>query len=356
LSSSLLVITRMQRSVSGMPRVRTGRVGALAALLAALPLAISHGRAAQGTPPLVPERTIALAGVSGRIDHMAFDTRRSRLLVAEIGNGSLDVIDITTARPVVRITGLAEPQGVAYAPSADAIVVACGGDGQIRLFSAADFASLGAIALGDDADDVAPVPGSAAVAVGFGQGGLALIDPARRAVAATVTLPAHPEAFRIDAGGVRAFVNLPDAHQIAVVDLGARRQIAAWTVPGLHGNFPMVLDPDDATLAVVFRSPPALVLLRVADGAVIARQPACSDADDAFFDAKRLVFYVSCGAGSVDVFRRDRASLSRIARIATAPGARTSLFVPGIDRLFVAAPAPLPGAAPARILVLRPLP
>ncbi len=56
-------------------------------LLFALPC-----RAAE--PSLILERTIALHDVRGRIDHMAVDLARKRLLVAELGNGSVDVIDL----------------------------------------------------------------------------------------------------------------------------------------------------------------------------------------------------------------------------------------------------------------------
>jgi len=35
---------------------------------------------------------------------------------------------------------------------------------------------------------------------------------------AEATLKAHPESFRLEAPGHRIFVNVPDAHEIAVVD------------------------------------------------------------------------------------------------------------------------------------------
>ena len=52
------------------------------------------GRAAEPPAPLVLERTIALKGVTGRIDHLAVDLARKRLFVAELGNGTVDVIDL----------------------------------------------------------------------------------------------------------------------------------------------------------------------------------------------------------------------------------------------------------------------
>ena len=71
----------------------------LPALVCTLP---GTGRVADGAAPLVLERTIPLAGVSGRIDHMAIDLGRKRLLVAELGNGTVDAIDLTAGKTVYR--------------------------------------------------------------------------------------------------------------------------------------------------------------------------------------------------------------------------------------------------------------
>jgi hypothetical protein len=64
--------------------------------------------------PLELERTIPLAGVSGRIDHMAIDLARKHLFVAELGNNTVDVVDLTAGKSIHRIEGLQEPKGVGY--------------------------------------------------------------------------------------------------------------------------------------------------------------------------------------------------------------------------------------------------
>ena len=79
----------------------------------------------------------------------------------------------------------------------------------------------------------------------------------------------------------------------------------------------------------------------------------CGDVDDLFFDAARARFYVSCGSGAVDVIASDKSGLQAMARIQTEWGARTSLFVPELDRLFVAQRAGLLGSQ-ASLLILRP--
>ena len=93
---------------------RIAPVARLVLLLAACgPLSRASWAAEPGTPPLILERTIPIQG-SGRIDHMAVDLRRGRLFVAELGNGSVDVVDLATGRAVHRFAGLREPQGVGY--------------------------------------------------------------------------------------------------------------------------------------------------------------------------------------------------------------------------------------------------
>jgi DNA-binding beta-propeller fold protein YncE len=331
---------------------RVAAIGVIATLAMAGEPAVAQAAVQQ---PLVLERTVPLDDVSGRIDHMAIDLGRSRLVVAELGNGTVEVIDLRTDKIVHRIAGLKSPQGVGYAPKQDVIIVASAGDGIVRLFRAGDFASVGVIRIGDDADNVRIDPRTGRTVVGFGSGGLAILDPATAAMIGRIPLSAHPEGFQLSPSDARIFVNVPDAHEIAVVDTTAGKQVATWKVPGLGSNFPMAIDESSATLATVFRRPPRLVLLNLSSGAAVANLETCGDADDVFFDAKRQRVYVSCGEGSVDVFEHAPAAPRHLAQVQTSSGARTSLFVPELDRLFVAARAGLLGSR-ASILVLRPEP
>ena len=321
----------------------------------ALWLAMLLALPARAAEPLALEKTIALHDVRGRIDHMAFDPGRKRLIVAELGNNIVDIIEVDTGARLHRITGLREPQGVGYAERADVILIANAGDGSVRLFDARDFAQIGGIALGDDADNVRIDPRNGVAVVGYGSGGLALIDPVAHSKLADIRLPAHPEGFQIDPVTGRVFVNIPDAHQVAVVDLDARRTVATWPTGVAGGNFPMALDPSQSLLASVFRSPPVLVLMNSATGGERQRLPVCGDADDVFFDPPRSRAYVSCGAGKVAVLERGTTAWRELATVRTASGARTSLFVPEFDRLFVAERAGLLGSE-AAIRVYRPSP
>lgn len=312
------------------------------------------GHSAQGQAPvqLELERTIPLPNVSGRIDHLAVDVPHQRLFVAELGNGSVERIDLSSGERR-RIEGLKQPQGLAYLPDRNELVVASAGDGTVRFFDASSLTPIGSIALGDDADNVLVDPKTGQVVVGYGSGALAILDPVRRAVVRSIALGAHPEGFQIDGEGRKAFVNVPDAHQIAVLDLDSGHLLANWRAAHLS-NFPMALGRDPGLVSIVYRIPARLVALDAASGAAKADLPTCDDADDLYFDDKRQRVYVSCGSGAIDVFeQRAGGNYVASAHIETRPGARTSLFVPALDRLFVAARASS-GRQDAAVLVYRP--
>src|SRR5262249_11807683 len=112
----------------------------------------------------------------------------------------------------------------------------------------------------------------------------------------------------------------------------------------MRGNFPMALDPSQHLIASVFRSPPMLLLIDPATGEVRNRFATCGHADDVFFDASRARLHISCGAGEVAVVEHKKSDWAALGMIETASGARTSLFVPELDRLFVADRAGLLGS------------
>jgi YVTN family beta-propeller protein len=329
-------------------------VTALTAALAMLGT-VSDAFTQQAEPaPLQLEAKIPLGDVRGRIDHMAVDLKRHRLFIAELGNDSVGIVDLASRKVIGRIPGLKEPQGIGYEPSTDMLYVANAGDGSVRLFGGNDYKPAGRIELGSDADNIRFDAASNRLFIGYGSGALAIIDPATRSKVGDVPLKAHPEGFQIDPASSQIFVNAPDAHGIAVVDRASQSQIGKWPTPDRGANFPMALDLVRREVLVIFRAPAELGVFSVTAGKLVASAETCGDADDLFVDAKRGRVYVSCGAGFLDVFEPKGEAYRRVARIPTISGARTSLFVPELDRLLVAARAT--SREPAAIWIFRPMP
>ena len=302
--------------------------------------------------PLVLQAKIPLGNVRGRIDHLAVDLNRQRLFVAELGNDTVGVVDLKERGVAFTLAGLKEPQGIGYVASTDTLYVANASDGTVRLFQGPNLSPAGRVELGDDADNVRVDEAAQEVWVGYGRGALAVIDTASHRKIADVPLKAHPESFRLDAPGRRIFVNVPDANEIAVVDRGARKQITSWPDGSLSANYALALDPAHQRVLAVFRRPPVLGAFQTQDGKRIATVEVCGDSDDAFLDGKRSLVYVICGAGYVDVLEVRGETYRRVSRVTTLSGARTGLFVPELDRLFVAARAR--GSTAAAVWEFRP--
>lgn len=297
---------------------------------------------AEPAGPLRLAQRIPLPGVAGRIDHFTCDVAGKRLFVAALGNGTVEVIDLASARRIASLGKLEEPQGLLYEPTARRLFVASGGDGMCRAYdastSAAGFPLLAAIAVGEDADNLRLDPASGEIFVGI-QGGLAILDATALKKVGAIPFAGHAEAFCIERGGPRVYVNVPGEKMLLVLDRRKHEVLARWPMRDPAQNFPIALDEAGRRLFVGCRKPAALQVLDAATGNPKARLKIGADTDDLFYDASRSQIYVCCGQGIINVFRQAASgAYEPIATIPTAPGARTALFVPELSRLYVAAP------------------
>jgi len=295
--------------------------------------------AAQSAAPLKLKQTLSLSGVEGRIDHFAFDPTGERLFVCALGNNTVEVLDLRKGERVHSIIGLGAPQGVGYAPELNRLFVANDKGGLCKIYDGKSFQAVGELRFEDDADNVRYDETSQKIYVGFGSGGIAVVNASDGKQIGSIKLSAHPEAFQLEKKGSRIFVNVPNSRLVAVVDRDKGKVVARWKTDLALANFPMALDEADHRLFVGCRLPSRLVVLNTDSGDVIAKTDISGDCDDLFYDAKRERVYAICGAGKIDVIDQIDPNTYRVSTtISTADGARTGLFVSERDVLFVAVP------------------
>ncbi len=293
----------------------------------------------QAQEPLTLVHTIELPRVDGRIDHLAFDPATGRLFVAALGNNTVEVLDTKQGTHIRSLTGFHEPQGISIATAAKVVVVANGAGDGVQMFSADDYRPGAMVRLGDDADNVRYDAAASRIYVGYGSGALASIDPVATKVLGEVKLEGHPESFQLERSGTRAFVNVPTAGQIAVVDRASLNVVATWPLSTAKSNFPMALDEPNHRLFVGCRRPAKVLVFDTTSGKEVTSFDIVGDTDDLFYDPSRRRLYVTGGEGYADVVQdEDGSRFARIGRVTTAPGARTSLFVADQGRLYVAVP------------------
>jgi DNA-binding beta-propeller fold protein YncE len=287
-------------------------------------------------PRLIAE--IPLEGVAGRIDHMAVTAKGKQLVVAALGNNTVETIDLAQNKQSARIDGIQMPQGVCLLPQSGNWVLASGQDGRCRIYDP-NQKLLGAIDGLDDADNVRYDPAARRIYLGYGDGALAVIDPEKPAKLADIKLDGHPESFQLEAKGKRLFVNVPTAGHIAVIDRDKQAVTGKWPIANAKANFPMALDEPNRRLFVACRNPARLLVLETGAGKIVATLDCCGDTDDVFYDPAEKRVYVAGGEGCVTVFDQAGPDAYKLAgKITTPSGARTALFAPDLHRLFVAVP------------------
>ena len=294
---------------------------------------------AEDAAPLRLVQTVPLTGVEGRIDHLSADVAGQRLFVAALGNDTVEVVDLRAGVRTRTLRGFDEPQGVAFIADAGKLFVANGATGAVSISDGKTLDPIGSVRFGKDADNLRDDAAHHQLYVGYGDGALAVLDTTSGKRTDEVKLAGHPESFQLEAAGPRVFVNVPDAAHVAVVDRATRRVVGTWPAKELRANFPMALDETDHRLFVGFRHPATLAVYDTESGKVVAAVDCAGDLDDVFYDGERKRIYATGGDGFLDVVaQRDADHYARIARLTTAPGARTSLWVAALHRLYVAVP------------------
>lgn len=305
--------------------------------------------------PLRLVATIPLENVKGRIDHFGINLKGERLFMSALGNNTVEVFDLRANKRIHTITGLHEPQGTTYASDVNKLYVANADDGTVGVFDGTTYQLLRVLHFSSDADDTRYDAETRRVYVGYGDGAVAAIDTTDDKVLGEIKVPAHPEAYEVEKGGEKIFINVPNAHEIAVGDWSTKRVIAHWRTDGYAANFPMALDPADHRIFVVTRRPAQFLALDSRSGKVVAHVAAVGDSDDVWYDARLRRIYITGGEGYISVIaQRDADHYELIGKIPTAPGARTSFFSPELGRLYVAVPQRGSRSAQLRVYATAP--
>lgn len=312
-------------------------------------LAIAVASTAEAAAPLKRSASIPLPDVEGRIDHLALDVQGGRLFVAAVGNDTVEIVDLATGTRTGRIEHQHDPHAVVFIPELNRLAVTNGESGTCDLYDAASLVLVHSIGSMRDADALRYDPATQRLYVGYGNGAIAVISAADGSRLQEMQVGGHPEGFVLDPDSAKLFVDVPGARQILVLDREQRAVASEWWLKTAQENFPMALDAPHRRLWIGFREPPRLLAFDADTGSVSEAFDTVPVADDVFVDAARRRVYVSGDGGLQILQQTSEGGYAIISRIVTAPGARTSLYVPELNRLFLAVPHR--GEQPAEIRV-----
>ena len=316
-----------------------------------------------GKQPLRLVQTISLPNVKGRLDHMDVDVKRKRLFVAGLENGTLEVVDLQAGKFARSIPGFEKPQGALYVPELNKLFVASGDDGMLRVFWGDTLDLLDPIQLDRGPNRVVYEPHSKLVYVGYGgkdagkdYGEVGIIDAKKDKRIGDIKVVAHPSELLLDRSGTTLFVFIAIANQIQVIDTNKRQIVSTWQVSSQRPG-DAAFDESTSRLFIGTRTPPEMIVMDSKSGKEVAHFPTADGMDGVYFDAPRKRVYVSGGrelpSGFVYIYhQKDADHYENVGSVTTRGGAGTSLWLPELNRYYVAAPAN--EGAVAAILVYAP--
>lgn len=317
---------------------------------------------AQTAPNLKLIKTDTLPGYTGDFDHFAVDRERSRILVAAEDHGTLEVFSLANGDHLRTVKGgIDTPHSILVRPGAETLFLTDSGKSMSKILNAATYAevkqvplTVGADSSGYDAAAHTLYVVTGGKDVDMKTANLEAVDPATGEKLGSITFDDnHVEAMALEKGGPRLFLNLAQTNRIAVVDRKHMKILALWPVPPAQQNAMVALDEGQHRLYVVCRGPGTVVAMDSDTGKVISMQPAPMRADDLFYDAAAHRLYVPGGDGFLGIYDTSSPNhLAVVAKLPTAPGAKTGLLLPDKHELVLAA-SPGDTGALAKVLFYR---
>ncbi len=283
---------------------------------------------------------IDLKGGPGRLDHMAVDNKHGRLFVANLSNNSLDIVDLKAGKLVKQIPGQTKVQGIAYAPDLDRIFVGNGMANTCNVFDGKDYQLLKSIEL-PEADNVRYNPRTGLVYVEHAKFKYAMgvFDARTYEHRTDIKVPGRPEAFQLESKRPRLYLNCLDPSRLVVIDTDRNEVLHVYPLQRADRGYPVAIDEANHRVFVGCREKPCVLVMDTESGKPLTTVPIPSDIDDLFYDARHQRLYASCGEGILSVIRqRDADHYETLENIPTVKLARTCLYDPVADRLYLGIP------------------
>ena len=300
---------------------------------------------AQEKLPLKLITTTPMPGFTGDFDHFGLDRSGNRLFLAAEEHKTVEVFDLRTGARIHSIEGFGHPLMMVYLPESNQLVVTDGDDSAVHLVDCTQYKIIKTIKLSPDVDHGVFNPVNQYYYVESGGGSnapthaLSIIDTKLfKHVGDVEGLPgSSSEGMVIDRAGKKLYVNLTGTDEVGLVDLNTRQLVAKWALPEAHAAHAMVLDEPNHRLFIATRKPAQFIVFNTDTGKVVASLPCVGVNSDMSFDVARKRIYVT-GSEAASVFEQiDADHYKHIAEVPTAYRAKSSIFVPDLKRLYVAA-------------------
>lgn len=305
------------RMTAAQPGIGFGRRGRLQAGIG-LALALATASAAAPAPSAygVVDR---IKGPDGGWDFVRIDSANRRILVTR--GTSVMSVDLATGDVSA---GLAEGQrlhDVVPVNDGKELLVTQGGANAAVFVDAKTGREIATIPTGENPDAAAYDPGTGVVLImNHSRGDITVIDARNHRRTGSIEVGGALEMAALDGSG-RAFVNVEDRNEIAVVDIARRKVVGRYKLPGCEEPTGIAYDPVRRWLIAACDG--STDVLDARSGALVRTLKTGEDADGVAIDPAHRVAFVPGREGSLSVISLagSQPSVAEVLRIQ--PGVRT---------------------------------
>jgi hypothetical protein len=314
-----------------MPHSFTARltlaVLAAAAFAAAAPLAI-----AQPAPSYsVVDR---IKGPDAGFDYASFDPAHRRVYVSR--TGGVLALDVDSGVVTGHLTDAQKTHESLPLDGGGKLLITDSGTNTARLVDALTGKPLAEIPTGQKPDGAFFDPATGLAFVIDGKSGdVTLVDPHTQKAVGAIAIGGGLE-FGVADGQGRAFVNIEDQNQIAVLDTKARTLVGRYPLAACEGPTGLAYVADAGVLIAACANKVAK-LIRAADGKDLGTLTIGAGPDAVIYDAQRRLAFIPCGRdGVLEVIAvRGPRDIKIVQTVQTQVGAKTGAIDLKTGKLYL---------------------
>jgi DNA-binding beta-propeller fold protein YncE len=302
----------------------------------------------EAASPLELVQTIPMPGITGHLDHFGLDLRHHRLFLLAEDCSRIEVFDLRNNKLIHTISDAKKPHSMLYRGDLDEIFVTDGTDGSLKIFNGKTYNLIKTVKLLEDADDVGYDTATHYLYITNGgriahndYGSLSIVDTNTGEHVGDIRIDESNdlEEMALEKSTSELFLNARDKGLVVVIDRTKRKVLTSW--PITRGKRPVTMQMDEANHRLFVGCLSGdVVVFDSATGREITSFPITKGVDDMVYDRASKRIYTASGGegGAVDVYEQvDPDHYQSIAKIPTAPLAKTAILVPELKRYFVGA-------------------
>ena len=279
-------------------------------------------------------------GGKAQWDYLTVDSEAHRLYLSH--GVKVEVIDLDKGTVIGAIENTPGVHGIALAPKLGRAFTSNGQENKASIIDLKTLKTISKVTTGANPDSILYEPVQNEVYTFNGKGKSATVfDPQSGKVLATIDVGGKPESAVADGQAGRAYVNIEDKSEVAVIDLKTHKVVSHWPIPPGEAPTGMAIDLEHHRLFLGCDNK-KMLMMDSTTGKVLATVPIGAGVDANAFDPGTQLAFSSNGEDGTTTIARSVApdKLTVVQSLKTVVGARTMALDPQTHYIYLPAPTP----------------